>query len=698
MGQDGILRQVANLPLCDYYSLLYAVTILLSAFLLFEVQPMIGKIILPWFGGSASVWSTCLLFFQASLLAGYLYAHCSTRYLKPRQQAVLHLALLAASIALLPILPSPNWKPDAAGDPSGRILLLLAATIGLPYVLLSTTSPLLQAWYVLAKPGAVPYRLFALSNLGSLLALFSFPFLVEPLFTTHTQAYGWSGIYVLFVALCGVLCWNARIHAVAEEPSPAIDAPRWRSQLLWISLAACGSALLLSITTHLSTNVAPVPLLWVVTLGVYLLSFIICFEREQLYRRAIFLPLLAAALGAAAFALYYNRGNLTIKWSIPIFLAALFIGCIACHGELTRLKPDPRHLTNFYLMVALGGALGGLFVAIGAPHLFRTYSELPLSLVACAALVTCVLWVAPGHWPRRFTLPIARIAMIALTIALAVYIFHYKSLDDRRFDFSARNYYGVLRVYDLKESADQTGARVLIHGTITHGTQLTDPEERDTPTTYYGPNSGLGRAIRYFQAQRPSIHVGMIGLGAGVTAAWGRHGDFFRFYEINPLDLDIASTWFTFLRDCKADQSVLLGDARLTLERQPGQQFDVLGVDAFSSDAIPVHLLTREAFLLYFRHLNRGGILAVHVSNRYLALEPVVERNASDLAKVAIEVNDDAKDEEDYLSASDWILVASDRVPFTDGLFHAPGIKPAPPRPGLRPWTDDYSNLLQILK
>jgi hypothetical protein len=684
--------------LCDYYSLLYAATIFLSAFLLFEVQPMIGKIILPWFGGSASVWSTCLLFFQASLLAGYLYAHCSTRYLTPRRQALLHLALLAASIALLPILPSPHWKPGAAGDPSGRILLLLTATIGLPYILLAATSPLLQAWYVAANPGAVPYRLFALSNLGSLLALVSFPALVEPLFTTHTQAYGWSGIYVLFVALCGLLAWNARTHAVPKEASPAIDAPRRQSQLLWISLAACGSALLLSITTHLSTNVAPIPLLWVVTLGIYLASFIICFEREKLYHRAVFLPLLAVALASAAFALYYNRGNLTIKWSIPIFLAALFIGCIACHGELVRLKPDPRHLTGFYLMVALGGALGGLFVAIGAPHLFHTYTELPLSLEACAALVTIVLWVAPGPWPRRFALPTVRIAMIAFTIALAVYIVHYKRLDDRRFDLSARNYYGVLRVYDLKESADQTGERVLIHGTITHGTQLTDPEQRDTPTTYYGPNSGLGRAIRYSQAMQPSIRVGMIGLGAGVTAAWGRPGDFFRFYEINPLDLNIASTWFTFLKDCKAGHRVLLGDARLTLELEPSQQFDVLGVDAFSSDAIPVHLLTREAFLLYFRHLNRGGILAVHVSNRYLALGPVVERNAIDLAKVAIEVNDDSKDEEDYLSASDWVLVATNPAPFTDGLFHASGIKPAAPHPGLRAWTDDYSNLLQILK
>ena len=698
MGPDGIRRQVVNLPYkCDYYSLLYAATIFLSAFLLFEVQPMIGKIILPWFGGSASVWNTCLLFFQASLLAGYLYAHFSTRHLKPRQQALLHIALLAVSIALLPILPSPDWRPAQPGDPSGRILLLLTATIGLPYILLSTTSPLLQAWYVAAKPGAVPYRLFALSNLGSLLALFSFPLVVEPLATTHTQAYGWSGIYVLFVVLCATLGWNARAPAIAGEPSPDGNRPRWELQVLWIALAACGSALLLSVTTHLTTNVAPIPLLWVATLGAYLITFILCFEREKVYHRAVFLPLLAIALAAAAYALYYSKGNLNIKWSVPTFIAALFICCMACHGELVRLKPNPRHLTSFYLMIAVGGALGGLFVAVGAPHLFNAYVELPSSLVACAALVTIVLWIAPGHWPRKFVLPASRIAMIVFTVALAVYIGYNKHLDDQRFERSVRNYYGVLRVYDLEDNANQSGSRRLIHGTINHGTQLSDPEDRDTPTSYYGLKSGLGRAIRYFDQHRPSIRVGMIGLGAGVTAAYCRPGDFFRFYEINPLDLNIATTWFTFLKDCKADHQVLLGDARLTLEGEPSQQFDVLGVDAFSSDAIPVHLLTREAFELYFRHLNRGGILAVHVSNRYLALAPVAARNALDLGKAAIEVNDDGEDE-DYLSESDWVLVAADRAPFTDSLFHATGIKPAKPRPGLRPWTDDYSNLIQILK
>jgi SAM-dependent methyltransferase len=680
--------------------LLYAATIFLSAFLLFEVQPMIGRIILPWFGGSAAVWSTCLLFFQVSLLAGYLYAHWSTRYLKPRHQALLHLALMAGSIALLPILPSPAWKPAHPGDPSARILLLLAATIGLPYILLSTTTPLLQAWYVAAKPGALPYRLFALSNFGSLLALVSFPLLVEPLASTRIQAYGWSAVYAVFVVLCASLAWKALRDPLTKAPttetSPARSHPRWQLQALWIALSACSSALLLAVTTHLTMNVAPIPLLWVATLGVYLASFIICFEREKLYHRAVFLPLLAIALGAAAYALHYNKGNLNIKWSIPIFIATLFLCCMACHGELARLKPDPRHLTSFYLMVALGGALGGLFVAVGAPHLFHTYAELPLALAACPALVTIVLWIAPGQWPRKFLLPATRIAMIVFTAVLAGYLVYHKHLDDQRFEISLRNYYGVLRVYDLEETADQTGCRKLIHGTINHGIQLTASNERRTPTSYYGRKSGMGRAIRYFE-RRSTVRVGVIGLGAGVTAAYGRPGDLFQFYELNPLDLSIATTWFTFLKDCPADHQVLLGDARLTLERQPSQQYDVLAVDAFTSDAIPVHLLTREAFQLYFRHLKPGGILAVHVSNRYLNLTPIVARHARDSDKAAILISDDGEDE-DYLTESDWMLVTADAKLFSDWIFQSSGTKPAKLRPNLRPWTDDYSNLFQVLK
>jgi hypothetical protein len=687
--------------------LLYACTIFLSAFLLFEVQPMIGKIILPWFGGSAAVWSTCLLFFQASLLAGYLYAHCSTRYLKPRQQAILHVLLMAASLALLPILPSPDWKPSHPGDPSGRILLLLAATIGLPYILLSATSPLLQAWFVMVKPGAVPYRLFALSNVGSLLALCSFPILVEPLFTTRVQGLGWSGLYAAFVLLCALVVWKTLADRRQtpmpnrdreEAVVPTFEPPDWKLQVLWAALAACASALLLEISNHLSQNVAPIPFLWVVPLGIYLLSFIICFESERAYQRVVFLPLLALSLGPAAYALYYNLGNLNIKWSIPTFAVALFACCMVCHGELARLKPAPRYLTNFYLMVSLGGAVGGLFVAVGAPRLFHTFVELPLTLIACCALATTVLWAWPGEWKFKAALTIARISMLVATIALAGYLGYRKHLDDQRYELSVRNFYGVLRVYDTPDNEEQTGVRELNHGTINHGTQILEAERRDTPTSYYGPKSGIGRAIRYLDEKGP-VRIGVVGLGAGVTAAYCRPGDVFRFYEINPLDLNIASAWFTFLKDCPADHDVLLGDARLTMERQPSQQFDLIAVDAFSSDAIPVHLLTREAFVLYFRHLKPNGILAVHVSNRYLDLVPVVSRNAQDVGKGALQIDDDGE-EYDYLTSSDWVLVTSDLAVnmFTDPLFQAAKIVRARTRPSLRPWTDDYSNLFQILK
>jgi hypothetical protein len=377
-------------------------------------------------------------------------------------------------------------------------------------------------------------------------------------------------------------------------------------------------------------------------------------------------------------------------------VATLFICCMVCHGELARLKPDPRHLTGFYLMISLGGTLGGVFVAIVAPHVFHTYLELPLSMVACSALAAIVLWISPQNWKGKIPVAAVRIAMVAFTIGLAIHLGYEKHLADKIFRLSVRNFYGVLRVRDIPADEEDTPVRRLIHGTINHGTQLLDAAHRDEPTSYYGPFSGMGRAMGYLQNRGP-VRVAVIGLGAGVTASFCRAGDVFRFYEINPLALSIASTWFTFLRDCKADHQVLLGDARLTLEVQPSQQFDLMAIDAFTSDAIPVHLLTREAFALYFRHLKPAGILAVHVSNRYLDLVPVVSRNAHDLGKTAVDV-DDEDEEADYFSNSDWVLVSSDATIFHAPAFKSSSVSPARIRPNLRPWTDDYSNLFQILK
>ncbi len=676
----------------DQLVTLYAATIFLSAFLLFQVQPLIGKIILPWFGGSAAVWSAAMLFFQLVLLGGYAYAHGSIRYLKASAQMAVHVVLLAASCALLPILPSPAWRPSEAGDPTLRILTLLAATIGLPYFLLSATSPLLQAWYVRRSGSAVPYRLFALSNFGSLLALVSFPFLVEPQLTSRQQAYVWSGAYVLFALLCATAAWGSRRDSTTAPPEETTEAapvedPPLAQLLLWVALAACASTLLLAVTNHLSQNVAPVPLLWVAPLAVYLATFILSFESDRAYRRWIFLPLLAPMLGLMAYLIYAGNGNVPIGLMMPAFIIGLFICCMVCHGELARRKPAAPHLTLFYLMVSLGGALGGLFVALVAPRVFHSYLELPVGLVACGLLAAIVLWNVEIPTLRAWVL---RFALVGGVGVLAVSLARQEYLHDIGYRLMARNFYGVLRV------SDDAHERDLMHGTIRHGAQLLDQDLRYRATTYYGPSSGVGRALRALEGRRP-IRVGIVGLGAGVLASYSRAGDVYRIYEINPLVDQIAGTEFTFYSHSPADKRILLGDARLVLERQDSQQFDLLAVDAFSSDAIPIHLLTREALAVYFRHLKQDGILALHVTNRYLDLVPVIARGAQDFDKQAMVVSDDGH-EAGYLSSSTWVLLTSDAMWFKSPGFVTAEITRAAAPPRFRTWTDSYSTILPILR
>ena len=668
---------------------LYAATIFLSAFLLFQSQPLIAKIILPWFGGSAAVWSAALLFFQLMLLAGYAYAHFLIRFVKARAQMAVHGTLLAASCALLPILPSPLWKPAGAGDPTLRILAVLLTTLGMPYFVLSATSPLLQAWYVRRSGGGMPYRLFALSNFGSMLALLSFPFLVEPGLTSRQQALVWSGAYVVFAVLCSVAAWVSRADrgvdvSQMDEAAPAAS-PGFSRILLWVSLSACASTLLVAVTTHLSQDIAPIPLLWVLPLAIYLATFILSFESERIYRRAIFMPLLAPALLGMA---YYSwaDGALNLKWLIPGFACGLFICCMMCHGELARSRPAPRHLTLFYLMVSLGGAVGGLFVALLAPRVFRTYLELPMGLFACGALAASVLWndVSP-NW-RTF--------LVIGTGLFAGYLGPQELLIRQRFRRIERNFYGVLRVRD--EPAASFSQRILLHGATNHGAQLLAEELRYQPTAYYGPNSGIGRALRALQTGGP-IRFGGIGLGAGVLSTYGRAGDVYRFYEINPLVGKIAQTDFTLYAHSPADKSILLGDARLVLERQENQQFDILSVDAFSGDAIPTHLLTRESFALYFRHLRPRGLLALHISNRYLDLEPVCARGAETLGMQAVVVQDDGKGAS-YLTASTWVLLTEDDRWLASPSFADAHMNPAKASASFRAWTDAYSNVFKILK
>ncbi|HEY1755819.1 MAG TPA: fused MFS/spermidine synthase [Bryobacteraceae bacterium] len=699
--------------------ILYATTIFLSAFLLFQVQPLIAKIILPWFGGTAAVWTAAMLFFQISLLAGYAYAHFLIGRLDPKRQMQVHGALLLLSLGLLPILPNPMWKPEAAGDPTARILILLAVTIGLPYFLLSSTSPLLQAWYVRRTGSKVPYRLFALSNFGSMLGLISFPFFVEPNFTSGQQAWGWSGIYFVFVLLCGSTALVSNVKAASKEdgesnlepvpvggttplvatlePDSTATRPPWRELVLWVSLAACASVLLVSITNHLSQNVAPIPLLWVIPLALYLFSFILCFESDKIYQRWIFVPALAPLLGYMAYYLYIDSGNTPINTIIPLFAAGLFVCCMVCHGELAKRKPAPQYLTLFYLMVALGGALGGIVVALVAPRLFHSYLELPLAMFACALLMVIALWdvqVPRLGLPADWTAWTLRIALCIGLGTLGGYLFRHQYDNEKGYRVIVRNFYGVLHVRD--DDPDPYALRTLTHGTINHGSQLLAPDLAYITTSYYGETSGVGRAIRALREQGP-VRIGSIGLGAGVLSNYGRAGDYIRIYEINPLVPGIAQGQFSFYPHSAADKKIIMGDARLSLERQEPQNFDILSVDAFSSDAIPIHLLTREALALYFKQLKPDGILALHISNRYLDLAPVCAAGADYFHKEARTVSDDGEGGS-YLNSSTWVLVTSHPQWFDSLAFSGADITPTERKAGFRPWTDDYSNLVQIFK
>jgi len=677
--------------------LLYAATVSLSAFLLFALQPIIAKMILPWFGGSSTVWSTCMLFFQAVLLLGYLYAHWLHRKLAPRLQSGVHIALLAASLAALPVLPNPAWK-TAAGNPSLRILALLGVTVGLPYFLLSSTSPLIQAWYAQEHKDARPYRLFALSNFASMLALLSYPLLVEPNLSSHVQGVVWSAAYGLFAAVCAAVSWrwNLRRSApAAAAESITGPAPLWTARLLWFGLSAGASILLLAVTNYLTQDVAAVPFLWILPLSVYLLSFILCFESPRYYRRDVFLPPAAAGLAFMAYRLWPGHAHMNIRPLIDLLTVALLVCCMSCHGELARLKPHPRFLTGFYVTVSLGGAAGGLFVGLIAPNIFDAYYEFPLGLGLCAV----VLLLALARDLRRLA-RFRRYAAAAASLGLAgAYLWWLGAIVTsmvKDYRVVARNFYGELRVYDKGDPADDPdAARALLHGAINHGEQMLRPESRRTPITYFCPDSGIGRTMRSLEGA--PRRIGILGLGCGTLAAYGRAGDTIRIYEINPLVLRIARTEFTFLQDTPAKVEVALGDGRLQLDSEPSRQFDLLVMDAFSGDSVPVHLITREAFRTYFRHLKPNGILAINITNAYLDLEPVIERAAADFGKQAYVFRDDPGDDDALCFLNAWAVVLSP----TSAQARPEWLEAArrvPPHPRFREWTDDFSNMYGILK
>jgi len=685
--------------------LFYALTISLSAFLLFEVQPVIAKMILPWFGGSSAVWSTCMLFFQLVLLLGYVYAHWLNKLL-PRRQAIAHISLLALSLAALPIIPNPGWKHSGLGQPSFAILALLAVTVGLPYFLLSATSPLLQAWYARSHKTGLPYRLFALSNFSSMLALLSYPFLIEPNLSSPVQARVWSGGFVVFALLCGLTAWRTSAEAQWDRPSPSVacqpatlpPAPTRTSRLLWLWLAAAASILLLAVTTHLTQDVAAIPFLWILPLAVYLLSFIICFESPRIYHRAVFVPLLIASLGYMSYRLWPGHIKTDLRLTIGLFVFALFICCMVCHGELVRLKPHPRYLTGFYVIVSLGGAVGGLFVGLLAPNLFRAYYEFPIGLALCALVAAIVftraLWSVPRLWMET--------GIAVLVVLLAGYFYFLRGIMFQMVDgykLVTRNFYGQLRVEDEGDPRiDDDAARKLIHGVINHGEQMLREEYRRRPVTYFCPESGIGRGMTALEGH--PRHIGILGLGCGTLAAYGRPGDTIRIYEINPKVLEIATRDFTFLKDTPAKVEVALGDGRLVLEgesTEPGQLFDILVMDAFSGDSVPVHLITREAFAIYFRHLKPGGILAVNISNAYLALGPVMERAANAFNKVALVYEYRPKSDDMMCFSCSWTLLMDRATVTAHPELQTEARVLRQDRP-FRIWTDDFSNMFSILK
>jgi uncharacterized membrane protein (UPF0136 family) len=679
----------------------YAITVFLSAFLLFQVQPLIAKMILPWFGGSSSVWNTCMLFFQVTLLAGYLYAHWVHEKLTPRGQAILHSMVLALSLFVLPIIPDASWKPLAGESPAWRILGLLTATVGLPYFLLSTTSPLIQTWYARTHEGATPYRLFALSNFASLVGLLAYPVLVEPNLATRNQALVWSGLFAVFAVFCGVTAWRSlggekAVRAAMTAGHENGEPPGlWRS-LFWLLLAACPSALLLSTTTFLTQDVAAVPFLWVLPLAVYLSTFILAFEFPRLYNRSVFMPWLIPALGMIARFLWPQNIPLPVPAVIAICCLALFVFAMFCHGELASRKPAPRHLTKFYLMLSLGGALGGLFVALVAPAAFRWNYEFPLGLMLCASLAAVVILLE--YW-RPLRPAHKALTAVALAGGLAGYggvLARAVELTLRDYHVVKRNFYSQIRVRDADYEDGYGPRRMLVHGVINHGEQLLSPEYRLMPISYFCPDSGVGQVMSRHAVNRPR-RIGILGLGCGNLLAYGRPGDVIRVYEINPQVVEVAREEFTFLRDTPARVETVLGDGRLELEHDPPQNFDILVMDAFSGDSVPVHLITREAIHSYRNHLRRDGVLVVNVTNKYLNMLPVMASAATDLGLVAYHFSFIPDPEDTLCNSVDWVVMIDPAAaPSLPGWIR--GGVPLQRPPGFRTWTDDFSNLLRILR
>ncbi len=733
--------------------ILFALTLLVSATLLFIVQPMFAKMALPLLGGSPAVWNTCMVFYQAVLLLGYAYAHISTRWLGPRRQAVLHLGLLCLPWLVLPICIPAGWAPPVAQSPIGWLLLLLTVSVGLPLLLVTASAPLLQAWFADTDHPAAkdPYFLYAASNLGSMVALLGYPVIVEPSLSLWQQSWTWAAVYgslMLLMTGCAVLLWRQPRRAggpmLESRPAePAAEYPSgkvtWRRRLMWLALSMVPSSLLLGVTTHISTDIASVPLLWVIPLALYLLTFTLVFARRTLLPHARMVQLQPMLILPVAACFYL--GMIQSAWlTLPLHLAAFFVTAMVCHGRLAALRPDASRLTEFYLWMSVGGVLGGLFNALVAPVVFSTVIEYPLMIVVacllrpacgtatvssraraldlilpavmasgalCVAVYLCLSGQTPmeaGLWAIlcligllclcfqfqarrvRFALGIGGLMAIGLSQAThAGQILH-----------TERSFFGVVRV----EYDSEADLYMLQHGSTNHGMQFHGPEFRHEPLTYYHRTGPLGQVFATLDEEPPVRRIGVIGLGTGSIAAYGHREQEITFYEIDPAVERVArdQQYFTFLSDCPSQIDVVLGDARLRLADVPAGYYDLLILDAFSSDAIPIHLATREALRIYLDKLADEGILMLHISNRFFDLRPLVGRLAEDAGLVCRIQFDPADDVEDARGKypSCWAILARNEEPLRvwldDDRWSEAVLRSNSPL-----WTDDFSNILGVI-
>jgi hypothetical protein len=718
----------------------YAFSVLLSAFLLFLIQPMIGKFILPWFGGTPAVWSTVLLFFQSLLTAGYAYAYWLLGRVRDRLQGLVHLGMLGISLVLLllaalawpsPLTPGVGWRPSGNESPVWGIFRILAVSVGIPYFVLSSNSTLVQAWFGRDDRSRIPYRLYALSNLGSLVALISYPVLFEPNLTLQAQSYLWSAGYVVFAISTAYLALRAyrrtqvgATQGVAESVPSEDQRPSIRAYALWIALAACASILLISVSSQITQEVAVIPFLWVLPLTIYLLTFILAFSSERWYARWPYL-LAFIVIGVISVWMLVKWPPFSILTQIIIYTLLLFICCMICHSELFKLRPHPSFLPSFYLLIALGGAAGGIFATLLAPYLFSTgFWELQWGVVACGLLLTAIIQserTAPTRRrqdrsgrrralksgqtelsARRTVKPLSILSVAVVLLLGCAIVLIMRELSSETL-LARRSFYGVSRVWEINSQIPGARAYQLTHGKTVHGFQFVAEELRDVPTTFYAEGSGVGLSLLNHPSRPGDLRVGALGMGIGVIASYGQPRDVFRFYEINPDVIRIAEGeggYFSYLDDSQAEIQIIPGDARISLEREllsnGPQDFDLLVLDAFSGDTIPLHLLTKEAFEIYLQHLKQDGIMAIHVSNRYfdLYLEAYRLADAFDLAAARIEDRGDGVQSYDSI----WMLLTRDRA-FVELPAVAGRSAERPSIPASLPvWTDDFSNLLQILR